>query len=144
MAVQIWPEPNLLGSRFPDFVVRRSDNTYVVVEIECPSKNIVTAAGQLSADTTHAEQQAVDYRTYLLRRINDARAHFPGFDNPDCLVVIGKEQGLTDRQREVLRDANLTRHKLRIVGFDWLAERAKVVAANITRHDVEVTQLRVT
>ena len=39
MAIQVWPQPNLLGSRYPDFVVRRADNSYLVVEIECPAKS---------------------------------------------------------------------------------------------------------
>jgi len=38
MAVQIWPQPNVLGSKFPDFVVRRADDSYIVVEIETPAK----------------------------------------------------------------------------------------------------------
>jgi hypothetical protein len=64
MAVQMWPQPNLFGSCFPDFVVRRADDSYVVVEIERPSKALVTTGGHLSADVTHAEQQVTDYRTY--------------------------------------------------------------------------------
>jgi hypothetical protein len=142
MAVQIWPQPDLFGSRFPDFVVRRADDSYVVVEIERPSKSLVTAGGHLSADVTHAEQQATDYRSYLMQRFADARFHFPNFDDPDCLVVTGLERSLDPRQRAVLRDANRHRHRLRIVGFDWLADRARAVASNITRQHVEIVTLR--
>jgi hypothetical protein len=42
MATDIWPEPNLHGARSPDFVIRRSDDSYLVVEIETPGKPIVT------------------------------------------------------------------------------------------------------
>lgn len=142
MAVQVWPQPDLLGSRCPDFVLRRADGSYAVVEIESPAKAIATAVGQLSAHVTHAEQQATDYRSYLMEHVATARAHFPGFDDPDCLVVIGLEGTLDQRQRRALRDANRHRHRLRIVGFDWLADRARAVAANIVRHRVEVRRLR--
>jgi hypothetical protein len=143
MAVQIWPQPNVLGSKFPDFIVRRADDSYIVVEIETPAKILVTSGGQLSAEATHAEQQATDYRAYLMRRFQDARLHFPNFDDPDCLVVIGVERELDGRQKAALRDAHRHRHRLRIVGFDWLADRARTVAGNITRHRVEVTSLRI-
>ncbi|MEX5577632.1 Shedu anti-phage system protein SduA domain-containing protein [Pseudophaeobacter sp. A-200-2] len=66
MAVEVWPEPNLFGSRKPDFVVKRSDGSYLVVEIECPSKALITKAGHPSADVTHAEHQATDYRKYMM------------------------------------------------------------------------------
>ena len=144
MAVQVWPEPNLFGSRQPDFLVRRADDTYIVVEIECPGKLLVTAGGNLSAEVTHAERQATDYRSYLVRHHANAALHFPGFDEPDCLVVAGLERRLDDTRRSVLRDANRHRHCLRIVGFDWLGERARTVAANITRNRVRVARLRMT
>jgi hypothetical protein len=144
MVAQIWVQPNLFGSRFPDFVLRRADDTYAVVEIECPGKPLVTKEGQLSAHVTHAEKQATDYRNYLMQHFADARRHFPNFDDPDCLVVVGKERALDDQQKAALRDANRHRHRVRIVGFDWLADRAHIVAGNLTWHDVEVTQLRVT
>jgi hypothetical protein len=144
MAVQMWPQPNLFGSRFPDFVVRRADDSYVVIEIERPSKVLVTAGGHLSADVTHAEQQAADYRTYLMEHVANARQHFPKFDDPDCMVVSGLERSLDGRRRGVLRDANRHRHRLRIVGFDWLADRARSVVSNITRHHVDIVNLRMT
>jgi hypothetical protein len=144
MAVQVWPQPNLFGFRFPDFVVRRADNSYIVIEIERPSRPLVTSGGQLSADVTHAEQQATGYRAYLMQRPADARVHFPNFEDPDCLVVTGLERALDQGQTAVLREANRNRHRLRIVGFDWLADRARTVAANITRHHAEVVNARMT
>jgi hypothetical protein len=143
MAAQIWPQPDLYGFRFPDFIVRRADNTYVVIEIETPGKSLVTKAGQLSAEVTQAEKQATDYRSNLIRRFNDIQQHLPNFDEPDCLVIIGLERDLNVEQRTALADANRHRNRLRIVGFDWLADLARVVAANITRQHIQVTPLRI-
>lgn len=144
MAAQVWPQPDLFGSRFPDFVVRRTDGSYLVVEIECPGKLLVAGNGRLSADAAHAEQQALDYRSYLMEHVADARLHFPDFDDPDCLVVIGLEGVLEPRRKRALRDANRARHRLRIVGFDWLADRARAVSANIVSHQIAVGRLRIT
>ena len=142
MAIQVWPQPNLLGSRYPDFLVRRADNSYLVVEIECPAKSLVKG-GQASAAVTHAEQQVTDYRDYLMRRHQDAIQHFPHFNDPDCLVVTGLQRELDERQMAILAHVNRHRVRLRIVGFDWLVERARNIATNITRHRVQVFKARV-
>jgi len=142
MAIQVWPQPNLLGSRYPDFLLRRADNTYLVVEIECPAKSLVKGS-QASAAVTHAEQQVTDYRDYLMRRHQDAIQHFPHFNDPDCLVVTGLQRELDENQMAILTHVNRHRVRLRIVGFDWLVERARNIATNITRHRVQVIKARV-
>lgn len=144
LAVRIWPEPDLFGFKAPDFVVQRADGTYLVVEIECPAKGMVTKGGHLTAAVTHAEKQATDYRRYLVQKFAEFEKHFPDFHEPDCLVVIGLERALSLPQRQALHDANQARHHLRIVGFDWLLERAKKIGANFTQPEVEVSRLRVT
>lgn len=143
LAHEVWPQPNLFGFREPDFIVRRADGTYMVVEIECPSKALITAGGQISSSVTHAEQQAADYRRNLIRKYPDIRVHIPDFQEPDCLVVIGLERDLNPDQLQVLRDANQSRNHLRIVGFDWLLERGRTIAANVAQHGVKVSELRV-
>jgi hypothetical protein len=142
MAIQIWPKPQLRGAWIPDFVVRRSDGSYTVVEIEKPSKLIVTQTGQLSADCTQAERQVSDYRTFLTRNFADASRHFPHFEEPDGLVVIGLERALSNEQRVILSNANRHRSGLRIVGFDYLLERARTISANLISTGVEVSTLR--
>ena len=126
----------------PDFVIRRSDNTYVVVEIETPAKSLVTGSGQLSAEVTHAEKQVVEYKNFLVQRFLQARESFPAFDEPDCLVVIGLEHTLSDEQRRTLRDANRQRNRVRIVGFDELLHRAEAVLSNVIETGIEVSRLR--
>jgi hypothetical protein len=44
MAVQVWSRPDFHGALEPDFVMRRADGTYLIVEIECPSKTLMTRA----------------------------------------------------------------------------------------------------
>ncbi|TBN37002.1 DUF4263 domain-containing protein [Paracoccus subflavus] len=142
MAVEVWPEPNLFGSRKPDFVVKRSDGSYLVVEIECPSKVMITKAGHPSADVTHAEHQATDYRKYMLGHIANVKDVFPGFSEPDCLVVVGLEGVLTKDQKAALASLNDARHRLKVVGFDWILDRAKKISENVAEHGVVVSVTR--
>lgn len=140
----VWPQPNIHGAKEPDFVVRRSDNSYLIIEIESPAKPLITSStNQLTAEVTHAEKQVTDYRSFLMHRFQEAQSHFPDFDEPDCLVVIGMEGALTLEQSAALRDANRQRHRLKIVGFDWLLKRSTAVLNNIIQSGVDVSQLRI-
>lgn len=142
LAHKVWPQPDLFGFKEPDFIIKRTDGTYLVIEIECPAKALVTAGGHLSADVTHAEQQATDYRRNLMQKYPDIKAKLSDFQEPDCLVIVGLEGILSAGQQQVLHDANQNRRHLRIAGFDWLLERGRTIASNVTQAGVEVTPLR--
>ena len=143
IALEVWPEPNLHGSKYPDFIVRRKDDTYLIIEIECPSKLLITSANQLSADATHAAMQAIDYAAFLVERYPEAQKHFPNFRSPDCLVIIGTESQLSPEQNRILNLENQHRRGVAIVGFDWIAKRAEAVANNTVSHFPEIKKLRV-
>lgn len=140
MAKQIWSQPDLHGAQEPDFIIRRADNTYLIVEIETPGKQIITQAAQLSADATHAEKQATEYRRFLDERLMESRNHFPEYKSGECLAVIGLENRLTGPQLNSLANANAGRHNVRIVGFDWLANRAQAIIENISAGEAEVIE----
>lgn len=144
MATQVWSKPDFHGFKIPDFLIRRSDDSYLVVEIENAAKTIVTRGGQVSAHVTQAVKQAIDYRAFVLERLPEARHHFPEVHDPDALVVIGIEEKLSEAQARTLQEENRARSKLRIVGFDWLLHRARAVHTNATSSGIEViTNFRV-
>lgn len=143
-AIQTWPQPNLYGAKAPDFILRRADDTYLVIEIECPSKKMVTGGLQPSADVTHAISQVTDYDHFLMKKYNELERHFPNWNTPDLLVVCGLENELSLPQQQALRNLNRLHH-VRVVGFDWLAHRARAVSSNIILGKVQVIEkLRLT
>lgn len=142
MAAAVWPRPDLAGARAPDFIIRRTDDTYLVIEIESPGKVLMTESNQLSAQATHAIAQATDYRDFLMERFPTAAAHFPRFTEPECLAVIGTESRLSCSQKSALARDNRSRAGLRVVGFDWLARRAEAVTRNVIETTVTVQSLR--
>lgn len=131
MAKAVWPRPDLFGIKEPDFVVERSDGTYLIVEIETPAKRLITSTGQLSAEGNHAVSQVLDYVDYLVQHLPEAQKCFPGMRNPEAAVVVGVEGSLSPGQRRRLVLENHARPAVRIVGFDWLADRAEAIAHNI-------------
>ena len=142
MVVDVWPLPDLHGARKPDFVVRRSDGSYLVVEIETPAKPIVTRSDQLGAQASHAVAQVSEYKRFL-ERLPNGQVHFPAMDEVTCLVVIGLEGELGPSQMQALRNDNRQRHALKIVGFDWLASRAETMRDNMVRSTVRRHSARV-
>jgi hypothetical protein len=140
MALQVWSQPDLHGAHEPDFIIRRADNSYLIVEIETPGKQLVTQAGQMSAEATHAEKQATDYRAFLDERVVEARQHFPHYQGAECLAVIGLETLLTEQQAKSPKNANAGRHNVRIAGFDWLAKRVEAIIENISSGDIAVIE----
>ena len=68
MTVQVWSKPDFHGYKEPDFLIRRSDNSYLVIEIENAAKSIMTQANQPSAYVTQAVKQVNEYRFFLLEK----------------------------------------------------------------------------
>ncbi|MGJ5071268.1 Shedu anti-phage system protein SduA domain-containing protein [Bradyrhizobium oligotrophicum] len=140
LAVEVWSKPDFHGFKEPDFLIRRSDNSYIVVEIENAAKPIMTQSNQPTSYVTQAVKQANDYRAFLRERLAEAKKHFPRLDDPDSLVVIGMERTLSGPQKEALRQENYSRNKLRIVGFDELLIRSRAIISNVIASKVRVVK----
>jgi hypothetical protein len=84
----------------------------------------------------------MQYRSFLLERFSEASGYFPGFRDPDCLVIIGVEQSLSTEQRLSLALENAHRQRLRIVGFDWIGERAETILQNVISANIAVRPVR--
>ena len=138
MAFEVYPQPSIHGAKEPDFLVRRTDNTFVVIEIETPGKRIMARSNKLSAEATHAVAQATDYADFLRDRAATIRQSLPSFRQPECLVVIGIEGDLNEAQVRALRLDNESRHHVKVVGFDWIAKRARSTFENIVAGGIVV------
>lgn len=129
---QIWSKPRFGEGLVPDFLIRSMDNNYTVVEIEQPDFPILTKSGELSAKATHAKRQSLDFRDWAINNNLYASRKFPGIYRPYCLVVIGREAELDEIQAQRLKQENeSTQGVLRIVGFDWLLNRARMTLDNL-------------
>jgi hypothetical protein len=58
------------------------------------------------------------------------------------MVVLGLERELTSEQRRALALENDNRRQIRIVGFDWIAERAERILQNMIFANIAVRPLR--
>jgi hypothetical protein len=134
----IWSKVSLGESLIADFLIRLMDDSYIVVEIEKPSDAIISKNGDLSAKTTHAIRQVLEYRDWIASNELYARKRFDNIWRPTGLVVIGMESNLTPTQAARLKQENESRHGMvKVVGFDWLYHRADAIHNNIINYSLE-------
>lgn len=128
---QVWPEARLGESLRADFIIKRLDNSLLVVEIERPDTPFFTAYPQFSSEATHAITQAITYRDWVLKNRLYCCQQFGDFGDVEALAVLGRESDLNPEQKHKLQIENETRRgAVRVVGFDWLADRALAITQN--------------
>lgn len=137
LAVEI-RNKHALGDDFKtDFVIRRFNDEYLLVEIEKSVDQLFTEEGHLTAKVTHAVGQVLDFQTWIAENIAYARTKLPTIGRPEGLVVIGRSSHLDERRKRKLEEENFSRRgHVRIVTFDDLHVRADAVYQNMLRRPI--------
>jgi hypothetical protein len=127
-----------LGDDFiTDFVVRRTNDEYVVVEIENSTDKLFKRDGSFSHDLMLAIGQVRDFQAWISDNIAYAQTKLPGIRRPDGLVVIGRRVGLDAQMEKRLSEENFSRRgHIRIVTYDDLVSQAKSVYKNAIERPV--------
>lgn len=122
-----------LGSDFiTDFVVRRVNDEYVVVEIERSTDPLFRADGAPSTALAAAMAQVRDFQSWLSDNLAYAQRKLPNLRRPDGLVVIGRRTGLSTMDGRRLEEENFQRRvNMRIVTFDDLLAQAGTIYRNM-------------
>lgn len=122
-----------LGAEFiTDFVVRKLDNSYILVEIEKPSTSIFTKSNDLSSDFSHALGQVLDFQEWVESNISYAQKIMPEITSPTGLLIIGLSSDLNDFQKRKLRRFNINnKGNLEVVTFDELLNRSVKLYENM-------------
>lgn len=128
LAAEVRAQPEIEGT-FPDFVIHRIDGTLLVVEIETPAKKLLIKNGNWSAPANHAIGQVEDYLA-AFGRGNADPAEMDERRHADGLAVVGLERALSHKQQRRLVVRSRARG-VRVVGFDWLAQRARQILENV-------------
>jgi hypothetical protein len=136
------------GDKTSDFVIRRSDGTYVLCEIETATKRIFMQGKRgapglsdrgfdFSPEFTHACQQVKDWQDYIrrcLRTVEDEQ-DLPGIGEPAGMVVIGRSSSIIDgdpKQRWAQQKQGDGRIRYTFT-YDELCERVRNLATLIKR-----------
>ena len=129
-----------------DFLVERHDGYHDLLELKRPGDEIIrcSAAGQgphppskysLSAALSKALAQVQIYRERLTRNEVSMEVDYgikhTGY--PRVIIIIGREGELSPTEERILRQMNLSLHRIEVMPYDWLAKRAETQLYNLEK-----------
>ena len=124
-----------LGEDFvTDFVLVATTTqgpTYILVELERSSHQILTKDLVLSGPVNHAIKQTRDWDVWLENNKAYIQNKLPGFETPTYLVVIGRGNSLTDDERAYLRSYNREWKNTSLMTYDDVLSRFRSTIGNL-------------
>lgn len=116
-----------LGSDYEmDYALERVSGLFDLVEIESSNLKLFTQKGNPRKELVHAEQQILDWLTWIEKHNPYIREKLPGITKPRGYVIIGRSKDLSSNDLERLNRRNLLfRDTLEIMTYDVLLEKAK-------------------
>jgi len=130
----LFPNPDATLSEVPigmgteyriDFMVRRPNATYLLVELENPRQRIVTASGDFTAEVNHALCQVEDWQEWIENNLTTVQRYYPEMTSPEGLIVIGREDGSEAQSRRLRRRNVNMRGRIEILTYDDLLRGAE-------------------
>ena len=123
-----------LGAEYEmDYALRTVSGTFHLIEIEASNHELFTKKGQPRSQLIHAEQQVLDWLSWIERHNSYAREGLASLENPMGFVVIGRTKNLNEEAQRKLRQRNsMFRGKLQILTYDELLEQAKLLLRRLT------------
>jgi hypothetical protein len=131
LASQVIAKQKLGLEHVTDFVVRRLDNEYILVEIEKPQDAIFTSGDDFTAKFSHAYGQVIDFQEWVDTHGEYARSLLPEISAPKGLLIMGMKAELSERQIAKLKRFNINSKSVEVVTFDDLLRKAKDLYRNI-------------
>lgn len=118
-----------LGSEFEmDYALEKHSGLVDLVEIESSSLPLFNKKGDPSSHLVHAEQQVIDWLSWIESNNPYARRGLPGVASPLGFVIIGRSKLLRESDIERLRRRNAVfQPKLMVLTYDDLLERARQI-----------------
>lgn len=124
-----------LGEDFvTDFVLVATTSqgpTYILVELERASHQILTKDLVLSGPVNHAIKQTRDWDVWLEKNKAYIQNKLQGFETPTYLVVIGRGNSLTDDERAYLRSYNREWKNTTLMTYDDVLSRFRNTISNL-------------
>lgn len=131
LAGDVIPKQKLGLEKITDYVVRRLDNEYILVEIEKPQNRIFTESGDFTAEFTHAFGQVIDFQEWVDTHAEYARHLMPSLSSPRGLLIIGRRVGFSKEQEAKLKRFCINSKSVEILTYDDVIQRARNLYENI-------------
>jgi hypothetical protein len=133
LASEVIPKQKLGLEHVTDFVIRRLDDEYILVEIEKPQDTIFTGTNDFTARFTHAYGQVLGFQEWVDAHGEYARSLMPGIFSPKGVLIIGMRNELSAEQTAKLKRLNINSRSIEVLTYDDLIRKAKDLYQNIHR-----------
>ncbi|HEX8083619.1 MAG TPA: Shedu anti-phage system protein SduA domain-containing protein [Solirubrobacteraceae bacterium] len=128
-----------------DFLLERFDGFHDLLELKSPGDAIFERHGggdiespsafRLSRPLALALAQVHAYRDTLSEDVTHERFYgLPHTREPRISILIGMAADLTDQEARILRELNCSLHRVEVVPFDVVADRAHAMVQNVERY----------
>lgn len=121
--------------RVPDYIAKYRDDSYLLIELERPSKPIFVGKDHQPSNELTQSLNQISSWDEIIRCFGNYLKKYPGIRNHQNLVVIGREsaQGFNSFEEfcSELNRINQQYKYTKVVTFDELTERAKIAVAGI-------------
>ena len=124
-----------------DFVVRRHDGYRDLLELKGPNEPIILFSGEveerpsaysLAPKLAQALAQVQLYREWIATSSKENLDLYGVTRDPRITIIIGRDDRLPNQTaRKILRQLNVTLHRMRVLPYDILADRAEAQLANL-------------
>jgi Domain of unknown function (DUF4263) len=117
-----------------DFVIRRSDDTYVLVEIERASLRIFKKSdSDPTAEFNHACTQVRDWKRFINDNVSTVRneMNLPGIYDPHGMIVMGRSRDIQGEQALSRWRYMKNSYDVSIYTYDELCDRVRAVAISL-------------
>lgn len=127
----VFPKQSL-GLEFKtDYVVRRLDGEYILVEIEKPQDKIFTRSSNFSSKFSHAFGQIIDFLEWIDTHSAYAKSLMSGISSPRAMLIMGTRKDMSLHQQSKLKRLNQSLKNIEILTFDDVMSRGESLYANI-------------
>lgn len=133
LAADVLPTAALGLEYRTDFVLRRHDGRYVVVEIEKPQDPLLTGRYDIAAPFTHALGQVLDFQHWIADNAAYAQKSFQDITTPSGLVVMGRRDRLDTRARAKLNAWQTNSRHVELATYDDLLRRGEALLQSLRR-----------
>ncbi|MEZ4328717.1 MAG: DUF4263 domain-containing protein [Polyangiales bacterium] len=131
LAAEVVPKQRLGSEYATDFAIRRHDDRWILVEVERPHDVIFTKKNDFSHRFTHAFGQVLDFQSWVDSNVAYAEKLMHRIVAPRGLLVMGLRRHLTDYQRDKLRRFADNSHRIEVITYDDLVDRAESLYASL-------------
>lgn len=114
-----------------DYAICRSDDEWILVEIEKPQDRIFTKKDDFTAEFIHAFGQVLDFQEWVDTHAEYARHLMPVISSPKGILIIGRRNALSSQQEAKLKRWCINSQFVEVFTYDNVIQRTKNLNTNI-------------